>query len=83
MDRLSLTSTFKTASAALRGVCLLAFFSCTATTALAAQQVNIISAADSVYQQSLVQNIRDSLRGSGINVRTFNTNSGESPDNSE
>ncbi len=83
MDRLSLTSTFKTASAALRGVCLLAFFSCTATTALAAQQVDIISAADSGYQQSLVENIRDSLHGSGINVRTFNTNSDKSFNNNE
>ena len=83
MGQLSLTSTFKTASSALRGLWLLACFSCMGTTALAAQQVNIISAADSEYQQSLVQNIRDSLRGSDIKIKTLDVNKRHITDNGE
>lgn len=83
MDRLSLTSTFKTAAAALRGLCLWACFSYTATPALAAQQVSIISAANSRYQQSLVQSIRDSLSGSGIKIKTIDANTRRISDNSE
>lgn len=83
MDRLSLTSTFKTVAAALRGLCLLACFSCTATATLAVQQVSIISAADNGYQQSLVQSIRDSLRGSGIKIKTIDANTRRISDNGE
>lgn len=83
MDRLSLTSTFKTVAAALRGLILLMCLSCTATTTLAAEQVNIISVANSRYQQSLVQSIRDSLRGSDIKVKMFDVNNQRIIDNDE
>ncbi len=83
MDRLSLTSTVKTVAAALRGLCLLVCLSCTATTTLAAEQVNIISTANSRYQQSLVQSIRDSLRGSDIKIKLFDVNTRRNIENGE